>query len=84
MAAKQKNLKIVFNSYVESVTKKKKGWLVKIRNTDDNSISAYAASILIDATELGDVAKLCGVKYDIGMESRKDTGEDIAPEMKMK
>ncbi len=81
MAAKQKNLKIVFNSYVESVTKKKKGWLVKIRNTDDNSISAYAASILIDATELGDVAKLCGVKYDIGMDSRKDTGEDIAPEM---
>ena len=37
---------------------------------------------MIDATELGDVAKMCGVKYDIGMESRDDTHEDIAPEKK--
>ena len=36
--------------------------------------------MLIDATELGDVAKLLGVKYDIGMESKNDTHEDIAPE----
>jgi hypothetical protein len=36
--------------------------------------------ILIDATELGDVAKYCGVKYDIGMEARAVCGEDIAPE----
>ena len=26
--------------------------------------------------------KICGVKYDIGMESRDDTHEDIAPEKK--
>ena len=40
------------------------------------------AKVMIDATELGDVAKMCGVKYDIGMESREDTHEDIAPEKK--
>ncbi len=81
MAAKEKDLTVIYDSYVESVTKMKKGWLVKLRNKNDNSTSAYAATILIDATELGDVAKLCGLKYDIGMDSNRDTGEDIAPEM---
>lgn len=81
MAAKEKYLTVIYDSYVESVTKKKKGWLVKLRNKTDNSIAVYAAGILIDATELGDVAKICGVKYDIGMDSNRDTGEDIAPEM---
>lgn len=37
------------------------------------------ADILIDATELGDVAKACGVDYKIGMESSAETGEAIAP-----
>ncbi|MDZ7633980.1 MAG: hypothetical protein U5L72_05885 [Bacteroidales bacterium] len=36
--------------------------------------------ILIDATELGDISRMCGAKYDLGMDSRYDTGEDIAPE----
>ncbi|MDO5036239.1 MAG: FAD-dependent oxidoreductase [Porphyromonas sp.] len=37
------------------------------------------ANILVDATELGDVSRVLGVPYDIGMESRADTQEDIAP-----
>ena len=37
------------------------------------------ADVLIDGTELGDVAKACGVEYKIGMESSADTGESIAP-----
>ena len=37
------------------------------------------AKVLIDATELGDVAKACGVAYRIGMDSSEDTGESIAP-----
>ena len=35
---------------------------------------------MIDATELGDIAKECGVAYDLGMESRFLTNEDIAPD----
>jgi hypothetical protein len=35
----------------------------------------YRSKILIDATELGDISKMCGVKYDIGMNSRHETGE---------
>ena len=38
------------------------------------------ADVLIDATELGDIAKACGVEYKIGMESSEDTGESIAPQ----
>lgn len=38
------------------------------------------ADILIDATELGDIAKACGVDYRIGMEASSQTGESIAPE----
>lgn len=37
------------------------------------------ADVLIDATELGDVAKACGVDYKIGMEASAQTGESIAP-----
>ena len=38
------------------------------------------ADILIDATELGDIAKACGVDYKIGMEAAEETGESIAPD----
>ena len=35
---------------------------------------------MIDATELGDIAKECGVAYDLGMESKALTKEDVAPD----
>ena len=37
------------------------------------------ADVLIDGTELGDVAKACGVDYKVGMDAASDTGESIAP-----
>lgn len=54
-------------------------WLAQVE-LSDGSLKNISAKVVIDATELGDVAKLCGVRYDIGMESRHETGEDIAPE----
>ena len=38
------------------------------------------AKVLIDGTEFGDVARMTGVGYDLGMENGKITGEDIAPD----
>lgn len=35
--------------------------------------------MLVDATELGDVARMAGVPYDVGMDSSAVTHEDIAP-----
>jgi hypothetical protein len=39
-----------------------------------------SASVLIDATELGDAMAAMGVSYDVGMDSRAVSGERFAPE----
>jgi len=38
------------------------------------------SKILIDATELGDVAASLGLSYRLGMDARSDIGEEFAPE----
>lgn len=40
----------------------------------------YVAEVLIDGTELGDIARMCGVDYRTGMDSSSETGESIAPQ----
>ena len=47
---------------------------------EDGRKRLIPAKVLIDATELGDVAKACGVAYRIGMDSSSETGESIAPQ----
>ena len=54
-------------------------WTVVFEGKDGKKF-AVNAGVLIDGTELGDVAKACGVEYKIGMEAASDTGESIAPE----
>ena len=79
MAAAEKNLRIWKNTFLKTVKKEQNEWIVEVL-TKDQKTKTIRAEILIDATELGDIAKMCGVKYDIGMESRSDTQEDVAPE----
>ena len=54
-------------------------WNVVFRGADGKKYTV-TADVLIDGTELGDVAKACGVEYRIGMEASSETGESIAPE----
>ena len=54
-------------------------WTVTFRDSRGRK-QKVNADILIDATELGDIAKACGVDYKIGMEASEETGESIAPE----
>lgn len=54
------------------------GWKVRLAGPEGEY--TVRTRMLIDGTELGDVAKACGVPYRIGMDARADTGEDIAPE----
>jgi len=78
MTKNEKKLAVWQNAKYISSKKSAKGWKVAI--SKNGVVQQVEAKILIDATELGDVAKACGAKYDIGMEARSVCGEDIAPE----
>ena len=54
-------------------------WTVTFRRKNGEEF-VVNADVLIDGTELGDVAKACGVEYRIGMDASSETGESIAPE----
>ena len=60
----------------KAVKQTSEGWEV-IAQKKNGTKMRVKAKVLIDATELGDIAKQF-VKYDIGMESKYDTHEDIA------
>lgn len=64
---------------VTDVAGKAGDWFVSYRDASGKK-HRINADILIDATELGDVAKACGVDYRIGMEASSLTGESIAPD----
>ena len=78
MVANQKNLDVIYGCTFKNIESKDGCWIVTV--TDRNGVdNIYKSKYVIDATELGDVAKACGVEYDMGMESSKVTNEDIAP-----
>ena len=63
---------------MHSIKKDGEVWVVDLKGSDGKKYTV-TADVVIDGTELGDVAKACGVDYKIGMESASDTGESIAP-----
>ena len=72
-------LEIIREAAMVSVKGVEGDWTVIFEGKDGKKF-AVNAGVLIDGTELGDVAKACGVEYKIGMEAASDTGESIAPE----
>jgi hypothetical protein len=78
MTLAESMLSVYKESQLTGILKKEKGWEVII-DTREKKMKVNAR-VVIDATELGDVAKQVGIPYDIGMDSRNDFGEDIAPE----
>ena len=81
MVEAEENLRVWKLAHLKEIKKDGDRWIAEV-SVEGEGIKKIQAKIVIDATELGDVAKMCGVKYDIGMESREDTHEDIAPEKK--
>ncbi len=75
MTEAEPNLTVRHGAYFTSAKKLKKGWEVGFSD-------GYKArcKVLIDGTELGDVAKACGVAYHIGFDPKSYTGEDMALE----
>lgn len=72
-------LQIYRESYVVDVEGEAGDWTVTFREKKGKK-HRVKTDILIDATELGDIAKACGVDYRIGMETTEETGESIAPD----
>lgn len=78
MMAREKGITLWEESEVKAVSRNADGWSIAVARKTGTT-DTIKARILIDATELGDIAKICGVAYDTGMESRAVTHEDIAP-----
>lgn len=57
---------------------KKGRWQVTVHTAEGETIG-FQASILIDGTDLGDVAAAAGAAYSLGMDAASDTGEAMAP-----
>ena len=70
-------LKPYFGTEVIAIEKRERGWKIKFKSSSQTII--LFAKIVIDATELGDIAARVGAAYDVGMDSRLTHGEDIAP-----
>lgn len=87
MAAKEaQNLTILHGWYPVSVEKNGKRIVsvqfdsVRDKGAVTQATMTLSGTVVIDATELGDVLALAGIKFDVGMESRALTKEDCAPE----
>ena len=79
MVKAEDNLQVENNVMIIAIGRDRGRWIATVRD-NDGKLKNIEARMVIDATELGDVAKMAGVRYDIGMESRNVTHEDIAPE----
>ncbi|MBQ3203625.1 MAG: FAD-dependent oxidoreductase [Alistipes sp.] len=79
MAEAEESLSVDYHTSLVDIRQLKNGsWQLTLSNGEKQW--KVRAKVVIDATELGDVAAKVGIGYDVGMESRKLTGEDIAPE----
>ncbi len=78
MASGVKDLSISFESEWKSAEYKNGIWAVTF--SKNGKIEMVTAPLLIDATELGDVAASQGLPYRLGMDARPEIGEEFAPE----
>ena len=74
--AAEKNITLRKEWRFESAQKTEKGWTVVFSTPEGQK--SINARVLIDGTELGDVAKACGIKYHIGFDPKSYTGEKMA------
>ena len=78
MVAREKGISVWHGAEATDVRRVDDGWLLTVRR-GEAATDTLRAKVLVDATELGDIARLLGVPYDVGMESQALTHEDIAP-----
>ena len=74
MLAAEENICLYRNISLDSLTRKDAVWHLRCGGR------RFRAAMLVDCTELGDVAARLGIPYDLGMDSSRNMGEDVAPE----
>ena len=74
MLAAEENICLYRNISLDSLPRKDAVWHLRCGGR------RFRAAMLVDCTELGDVAARLGIPYDLGMDSSRDMGEDVAPE----
>ena len=76
IVAKEKNLTVIYQAYFIAAQKSGDQWTVTIN--ENGNEKKYTCTILIDATETGEVCQYLKVPADIGMDSGPLTGESWA------
>lgn len=77
----EKSLTYQPETTVSNILRLKNGWKVTLNH--QGKTETVKTTYLIDATELGDVAKQVGLPYSVGMDASSTTGEPQAPEKAM-
>ena len=80
MAAAENHLKIVYGYHLTEIIKNGNRVTGAVFLNSKNERLTVSAKVVVDATDLGDGLALAGAGYDLGMESRNETGEPNAPE----
>lgn len=73
------NLDVAFNAVYQKVERKGDMWVVKY--TQGKKTNSLETTILIDATETGELLPLVGADFRLGMDSKTETGEKEAPKV---
>lgn len=76
--ARNRRLTVWYKTRWQNIVRADGKWIVTVQR--DTKKEIIEAAVIIDATELGDVAAFLKSPYSIGMDSRHDTGESFAPE----
>lgn len=76
--ANHPNLNIAYEASYGKIEKVADKWVVHYKKKDKTY--SIKASVLIDATETGELLPLVGADFRLGMDSKQDTGEKEAPE----
>ena len=77
LAAGEKRLSVRKGLVFEGARKLAKGWEVAFTDEGGRPLK-IRCKVLVDGTELGDVARACGIAYHIGFDPRSYTGEAMA------
>jgi hypothetical protein len=77
MASELDNLNIDFNAQYTTIARAEEKWIVHYKK--DGKSYTTESTLLIDATETGEILPLVGAGFRVGMDSRDDTGEISAP-----